>query len=41
MAMLKEQLGDLAHHRHPYDDWREKEPSIRIVLPEPAKRKHK
>jgi hypothetical protein len=41
MAMLKDQLGDLARHRHPYDDWREKEPPIRIVLPKPAKRKHK
>ena len=35
MAMLKDKLGDLARHRHPCDDWREKEPS------DPAKRKHK
>jgi hypothetical protein len=41
MAMLKDKLGDLARHRHPYDDWSEKEPPLRIVLPRPAKRKHK
>jgi hypothetical protein len=41
MARLKDKLGDLARHRHPYDDWREKEPSVRIVVPNPAKRKHK
>jgi hypothetical protein len=39
--MLKDKLGDLARHRHPHDDWSEKEPPIRIVLPKPAKRKHK
>ena len=41
MAMLKEKLGDLAVHRHPYDDWREKEPPVRIAVPNEAKRKHK
>ena len=41
MAMLKDKLGDLARHRHPYDDWREKEPPVRIVVPKPAQRKHK
>jgi hypothetical protein len=41
MATLKDKLGDLARHRHPYDDWREKEPPVRIVVPNPAKRKHK
>jgi hypothetical protein len=41
MAMLKDKLGDLARHRHPYDDWREKEPPVRIVVPNPAKKKHK
>ena len=38
MAMLKDKLGDLARHRHPYDDWRENEPP---VVPNPAQRKHK
>jgi len=42
MAMLKDKLGDLAHRRHPYDDWREKEPPVKIVAaPMRAKRKHK
>lgn len=41
MAMLKDKLGDLARHRHPYDDWRENEPPVRIVVPTPVKRKHK
>jgi hypothetical protein len=41
MAMLKDKLGDLARHRHPYDDWRESEPPVRIVVPKPAKREHK
>ena len=41
MAMLQDKLGDLARHRHPYDDWCEKEPPVRIVVPTPAKRKHK
>jgi hypothetical protein len=41
MAMLKDKLGDLARHRHPYDDWREKEPQVRIVVPKPAQRKRK
>jgi hypothetical protein len=41
MAMLKDKLGDLARHSHPYDEWRKKDPPIRIILPKPAKRKHK
>jgi TraY domain len=41
MAMLKDKLGDLARHRHPYDEWREKEPPVRIGVPNPAKRKPK
>jgi hypothetical protein len=41
MAVLKDKLGDLAGHRHPYDDWREKARPVRIVVPNPAKRKHK
>jgi len=40
MAMLKDKLGDLASHRHPYDDWRDKEPEVRIVVRKPAQRKH-
>jgi hypothetical protein len=41
MAMLKDKLGDLARYRHPYDDWRKNEPPTRIVVPKPAKSKHK
>jgi hypothetical protein len=41
MAKLKNELGDLARRPHPHDEWRKKEPPIRIILPEPAKRKHK
>ena len=41
MARLKDKLGDLARHRHPYDEWRAKEPPVRIVVPNPAKRKYK
>jgi hypothetical protein len=41
MAGLKDKLGNLVRRRHPYDDWLEKEPPVRIVLPRPAKRKHK
>jgi hypothetical protein len=41
MAMLKDKLGDLARHRHPYDNWRENEPPVRIVVPKPTKKKHK
>jgi hypothetical protein len=40
MAKLKDQLGDLARQRHPYDEWRKKEPLVRIV-PIRAKMKHK
>ena len=31
MAMLKDKLGDLARHRHPYDEWRGKEPPVRVI----------
>jgi hypothetical protein len=41
MAMLKDKLGHLGQRRHPYDDWLEKEPPVRIALPKPAKRKQK
>jgi len=41
MAMLKDKLGDLGRHRHPYDEWRKKEPRVRIPLSNPAKRKQK
>ena len=41
MATLKDQLGNLVHHRHPYDEWLKKEPPVRIPLSKPAKRKHK
>lgn len=40
MAMLKDKLGGLVG-RHPYDDWLQKEPPVRIVVPSRAKRKHK
>ena len=39
MATLKDQLGNLVHHRHP-DDWRQKD-SLRIPPSTPPKRKHK
>ena len=32
MAMLKDKLGGLVG-RHPYDDWLQKEPPVRIVVP--------
>ena len=41
MAMLKDKLGDLAQHRHPYDDWLKKEPPVRIAVPNRARRKPK
>jgi hypothetical protein len=37
MAMLKDKLGDLARHRHPYDDWREKDAPVRVA----KRKKHK
>jgi hypothetical protein len=40
LAKVKDQLGDLARHPHPYDEWRKKEPLVRIV-PMRAKMKHK
>jgi hypothetical protein len=40
LAKVKDQLGDLARHRHAYDEWRKKEPLVRIV-PMRAKMKHK
>jgi hypothetical protein len=41
MAMLKDKLGDLAKHQHPYDVWLKKEPPVRIAVPDRAKRKNK
>jgi hypothetical protein len=41
MAMLKDKLGDLAKHQHPYDVWLKKEPQARTVVPNRAKRKNK
>ena len=42
MAMLKDKLGDLAEHRHPYDDWSKEKPPIPVTpVPLKAKRKHK
>jgi hypothetical protein len=41
MAMLKDKLGDLTRHRHPYDDWSGNAPLVRIAVPRPAKRKRK
>jgi TraY domain len=41
MAMLKEKLGDLAQHQHPYDVWLKKELPVRIAVPNRAKRKNK
>jgi hypothetical protein len=41
MATLKDKLGDLVRHRHPYEDLREKERPARITVPNRAKRKHK
>ena len=29
MAMLKDKLGDLVHHPHPYDDWRKNKSPVR------------
>ena len=41
MAMLKDKLGDLARHPHPYDDWRKNEPPVRVGAASGAKRKRK
>jgi hypothetical protein len=45
MAMLKDRLGDLARHPHPYDDWdedwRKNEPLLRADGASRVKRKHK
>jgi hypothetical protein len=41
MAMLKDKLGDLAKHRHPYDVWLKKEPPARRAVPNRAKTKSK
>jgi hypothetical protein len=32
MEMLKDKLGDLVLHRHPYDDWLKKEPPVRSAV---------
>jgi len=39
MAMLKDKLGDLARHPHPYDDWRNHEPPVRTSSEVKRKRK--
>jgi hypothetical protein len=41
MAMLKEKLGDLAQHQHPYEVWFKKVPPVRTAVPNRAKRKNK
>jgi hypothetical protein len=41
MAMLKDKLGDLAQHQHPYDVWPKKEPPGRYAVPNRPKRKRK
>jgi TraY domain len=41
MAMLKDKLGDLARHPHPYDDWRKNESSARTGVSGGVKRKRK
>jgi hypothetical protein len=41
MAMLKDKLGDLARHPHPYDHWRKNEPPVRVGAASGAKRKRK
>jgi hypothetical protein len=41
MAMLKDKLGDLAQHQHPYDVWLKKERQARIAVPNRAKKKSK
>jgi hypothetical protein len=37
MAMLKDKLGDLARHPHPYDEWLKKGRSARTAIPEQVK----
>jgi hypothetical protein len=41
MAMLKEKLGDLTQHQHPYDVWLKKELPARIAVPNRPKTKSK
>jgi hypothetical protein len=41
MAMLKDKLGDLARHPHPYDEWLRKSRPVRIAIPEQIKRRRK
>ena len=41
MAMLKDKLGDLARHPHPYDEWRNNGPPGRTAIPEQAKKPRK
>ena len=38
MAMLKDKLGDLARHPHPYDEWLRKSRPARVAIPEQVKR---
>jgi hypothetical protein len=40
MAMLKEKLGDLAQHQHPYDVWLKKELPLGIAVPKRSKGKN-
>ena len=39
MAMLKDKLGDLVHHPHPYDDWRKNKSPVRTSSRVKRKRK--
>lgn len=41
MATLKDKLGGLARRQPPYDDWREKEFSVRVAVPKRAERKRR
>jgi hypothetical protein len=41
MARLKDKLGDLARHPHPYDDWRKNEPPVRTAVSSGVKRTRK
>jgi hypothetical protein len=41
MATLKDRLGELASRPHPYEEWRNTEPSVRVVPSRPAKRSEK
>jgi hypothetical protein len=39
MALLKDGLRGLGQRPHPHDDWRQKEPPVRILVPKRRKRK--